>query len=359
MTDPVITSPRDGDKFEEGMLISLRATSSDPDTQYGQVLNFKWSSNLEGVIGNGRSIDINLTEVGTHIITLTVSDGEFEKMATVTIEVEAKEVIDPTNGDNGDGGGSEPFNYGLILIIVVVLVIVGVVFFVATTRKKTDELEAADEEEYKRDHMVRAHAAVKDAADTLEAGKDEPTADVDDLLAELEEVDVDSTAVPDMSLSMEAKKTEAASAQTMALFADEKAEPAMSEEEAEQLRVDNLKRKFQNAIGRLPYGIPSEELRDWDVEELAMALASGEKKMTPDGRETTEIDGRWYFSDSNDTGSFLKEHGAKPKEKPKKKAAEVTTDKAALLAKLEERFILGEISEDAYNKLVEKYSKEE
>jgi uncharacterized membrane protein len=355
----VITSPRDGDKFEEGMLISLRATSSDPDTQYGQVLNFKWSSNLEGVIGNGRSIDINLTEVGTHIITLTVSDGEFEKMATVTIEVEAKEVIDPTNGDNGDGGGSEPFNYGLILIIVVVLVIVGVVFFVATTRKKTDELEAADEEEYKRDHMVRAHAAVKDAADTLEAGKDEPTADVDDLLAELEEVDVDSTAVPDMSLSMEAKKTEAASAQTMALFADEKAEPAMSEEEAEQLRVDNLKRKFQNAIGRLPYGIPSEELRDWDVEELAMALASGEKKMTPDGRETTEIDGRWYFSDSNDTGSFLKEHGAKPKEKPKKKAAEVTTDKAALLAKLEERFILGEISEDAYNKLVEKYSKEE
>jgi hypothetical protein len=126
----------------------------------------------------------------------------------------------------------------------------------------------------------------------------------------------------------------------------------MSEEEAEQLRVDNLKRKYQNAIGRLPYGIPSEELRDWDWVELAAALAVGEKKMTPDGRETTEIDGRWYFSDSNDTGSFLKEHGAKPKEK--KKAA-VKMDKTELMAKLEERFILGEISEDTYNKLREKY----
>ena len=30
-----------------------------------------------------------------------------------------------------------------------------------------------------------------------------------------------------------------------------------------------------------------------------------------------------------------------------------------LLAKLEERFILGEISEEAYNQLVEKYCKEE
>jgi len=34
----------------------------------------------------------------------------------------------------------------------------------------------------------------------------------------------------------------------------------------------------------------------------------------------------------------------------------VKTDKSALLAKLEERFILGEISEEAYNKLREKYN---
>jgi uncharacterized membrane protein len=36
----------------------------------------------------------------------------------------------------------------------------------------------------------------------------------------------------------------------------------------------------------------------------------------------------------------------------------VTTDKTALLAKLEERFILGEISEETYKKLVDKYDEE-
>jgi len=38
-----------------------------------------------------------------------------------------------------------------------------------------------------------------------------------------------------------------------------------------------------------------------------------------------------------------------------RKKAAVTTDKSALLAKLEERFILGEISEEAYNTLRKKY----
>jgi len=320
---------------------------------YGQILNYSWSSNLSGHLGYGSSLNIALTDVGTHVITLTVTDGGFEKRATVTVVITPKDVVEPPP-PNGNGGTEEPLNYALIVGIVAAIVILGVVLLVARTRKRTDEGEAADEDEYKRDHMERAHAAVKEAADTLEAGKAD--APKDDLLPELEEIDVEATGMPQMSLSMEAKKTEAASAQTMALFADEgEAEPVISKEEQEQLRVDNLKRKYQNAIGRLPYGIPSEELRDWDWVELASALATGEKKMTADGRETTEIDGRWYFSDSNDTGSFLKEHGAKPKEKPKKKSAEVTTDKTALLAKLEERFILGEISEETYNKLREKY----
>jgi uncharacterized membrane protein len=354
MTDPSITSPTDGASFEENILFSLIAISTDPDTQYGQILNFSWSSNISGLIGYGSSLNIALTDVGTHLITLTVTDGIIEKQATVTVVITAKEVVEPPP-PNGNGGNEEPLNYALIVAIVAAIVVIGAILFVARTRKQTEEGEAADEEEYKREQIELTHAAVKEAADTLEAGKAEtPEAD---LLPELEEVDVDSTGMPEMTLSMEAKKTEAASAQTMALFADKGEEPAMSEEEAEALRVDNLKRKYQNAIGRLPYGIPSKELQDWDWVELAGALATGEKKMTHDGRETTEIDGRWYFSDSNDTGSFLKEHGAKPK--PEKKKAAVTTDKEDLLAKLEERFILGEISEDAYNKLREKYGGEE
>jgi len=140
----------------------------------------------------------------------------------------------------------------------------------------------------------------------------------------------------------------------------EETEPIISEEEQEQLRLDNLKRKYQNAIGRLPYGIPSKELAGGEWVDLASALATGEKKETPGGREMTEIDGRWYYSDVKDTGTFLKEYGPKHKEGKKvaKEAAVVTADKTDLLAKLEERFILGEVSEEAYFSLKDKLEKE-
>ena len=36
--------------------------------------------------------------------------------------------------------------------------------------------------------------------------------------------------------------------------------------DAEALRVENLKRKYQTAIGRLPYGIPAAELKDKGVD---------------------------------------------------------------------------------------------
>ena len=65
------------------------------------------------------------------------------------------------------------------------------------------------------------------------------------------------------------------------------------------------------------------------------------------------------YSDVKDTGTFLKEHGAKPKEKEPKREVGAPADKAALLAKLEQRFIMGEISESAYERLVEKYSEED
>ncbi|MCJ2540015.1 MAG: hypothetical protein LN414_01950, partial [Candidatus Thermoplasmatota archaeon] len=124
--------------------------------------------------------------------------------------------------------------------------------------------------------------------------------------------------------------------------------------ELEELRLESLKRKYQNTIGRLPYGIPSKELADWDWMDLAVALATGEKRTLPDGIEVTSIEGRWYYSDPEDSNTFLKEHDAKPKTEPRNVVTR-TSDRAALQAKLEERFILGEISEEAYEKLRKKY----
>jgi hypothetical protein len=229
-------------------------------------------------------------------------------------------------------------------------VIVGAIFYVLTTKRRTEEAEAADEEEYKREHMERAHEAVKAAAEYLETEREEAEA-----AEHYEEIEIETEVPPSTGLSMEASKTEAASEETKKLFAGiSDLEPEESDEEREALRIDNLKRTYQNAIGRLPYGIPSKELADRDWVDLANALATGEKKTLPDGQETTEIDGRWYFSDVKDTGTFLKEHGAKPKGTVEE-SIDVLTDKETQLAKLEERFILGEISEDDYNRLKEKY----
>jgi hypothetical protein len=108
----------------------------------------------------------------------------------------------------------------------------------------------------------------------------------------------------------------------------------------------------------MPYGIPAPELRNMDWNDLAALLATGQKRTLPDGHETTMVKGKWYYSDPGDTGTFLKEHGAKPKSEPRRAAAAAPApamDRAALLAKLEERFILGEISEEMYKELRRKY----
>ena len=81
--------------------------------------------------------------------------------------------------------------------------------------------------------------------------------------------------------------------------------PVVTEEEK---ALDELKRLYQNTIGILPFGVPAPELASWDWVEIAVAMANGEKKTQPDGREITQVDGRWYYSDTEDTKSFLKQH---------------------------------------------------
>ena len=72
----------------------------------------------------------------------------------------------------------------------------------------------------------------------------------------------------------------------------------------------------------------------------------------------TLIEGRWYFFDVKDASTFLTEHGEKPRAELAKAAAAkpavAMTDRATLLAKLDERYILGEISEGKYEVLSRK-----
>jgi uncharacterized membrane protein len=273
--------------------------------------------------------------------------------------------------------------YGLIVGAVVAICVVLIVVFMLVSRRRATDLEAKDEAEEKRDDFKRMAAEVKATADQMEhelcEAKRKPKEEwVED--TETEEVAAaptkPRTEVPvvtgpskrDKTLSIKPQGTEAATKETQQLFEDmSRAEPAVTTEEQERLSVDNLKRKYQTAIGRLPYGIPSAELKGMDWNELAAALAAGQRRTLADGREVTAIGGRWYYSDPKDTSTFLKEHGARPKAEAKKAAPAAVVaastapslDRVTLLAKLEERFIMGEISEKAYEALRKKYEVED
>ena len=67
------------------------------------MLEFIWISNISGVLGTGTSLTVGLPDPGTHIITLTVSDGEFEKSVTLTLIIEPMGIIEPSDAPSEAG----------------------------------------------------------------------------------------------------------------------------------------------------------------------------------------------------------------------------------------------------------------
>ncbi|UCC94153.1 MAG: VCBS repeat-containing protein [Thermoplasmata archaeon] len=373
MDDPRVTNPEDGAQYKANKTFYVTCVCYDPDTPFGQVLNYTWTSSIEGHLGYGNTVTLTLTEVGEHVITVTVTDGEFQKTDSVTIQILP---ADDGGGGGGPGPGEDPDDNpqaasggiptGLMAAVLVALIAAGAGGYMVMSRRKGDEEdeEAPEPEMDEREALQAIADMVGEAADALEESKNGDDGngnghtDGEDMWVETEDmsgIEVSNTGVAETQLSMEASVTQAAPAEVEALFADIDTNGytngnGQAAEDAEQLRLDNLKRKYANTIGQLPYGIPSAALKDRDWNELASALATGEKKTVEGDREVTNIDGDWYYSDMGDPSSFLKEHGAKPKVEAKAGAAN-----GDLLAKLEERFILGEISEETYRELKEKY----
>ncbi|MCK5413757.1 MAG: hypothetical protein KAJ35_00085, partial [Thermoplasmata archaeon] len=297
-----------------------------------------------------------IMDPGTHEITLTVSDPDYSKTTELTVIIEPRGGTEPLPNPN-DGDDGPGTNWLLIVGILVAIIIVGVVLFIATSEKRTErqeeKMDAIQDTEEERKAMEQARGAPRVITT-------ESSAAAADAGGEVEGEDYEDIGASDRALAMEATVTEEASADVKKLFSGVgDAGPERTEEEKESMRLENQKRQYQNAIGRLPYGIPSKELADMDWVALASVLVTGEKKMVEGGKDVTQIEGRWYYSDHEDTGTFLKEHGKK--EEPKKvapKAAPSMTD-VEMLRKLEERFVLGEISEETYNRLREKYEGDE
>jgi hypothetical protein len=352
MDVPIITSPVTGSKYEVNQSFSLVAICDDPDIQYGQVLNYTWTSNISGLLGYGSSLVLSISEPGTHLINLTVRDPDFEMSATIEIVIEGAEPVIPPPPPPDDDDEEPGPNWVLIVGIIAILGILGAVLFVIVSKRRTEayevEVDTEMEAEERRRTLERAREAIKDLADEWETG-DEEWAETPDGQEEL------GTATPPTQPSIEPAATETPSEDIASQWEDMTEVAEVPEVDPEELRISNLKRKYQNAIGHLPYGIPSPELKGRDWVSLAAALATGKKRTTPEGHELTEIDGRWYHSDPEDSGTFLKEHGARRTVDDGRSAkVEVTTDREQLLSKLEERMIMGEISEESYKDLKRK-----
>jgi hypothetical protein len=371
MEEARITNPEDMTSYKVNQSFFLTGVCYDPDTPYGQVLNYTWTSSLSGVLGYGNSLTLSLDRAGVHTITLTVSDGEFEQTDTITLEIVPRDEgpgpdpdpdPDPTDDDDASAGGSPT---GIMVAVLVLVIAGGAGGYVLIVRRKASEEDAGlpeIEPMNEREALQRMADMAREAADAIEGSKNgngngngSGNGGDQDTWVETEDrdgIEIASASVAETQLRMQAQVTREAPSEVQALFADiEKNGFHASEEDAEQLRIDNLKRKYHNTIGQLPYGIPSKELADRDWNDLAAVLATGEKRTVEGDREVTAIDGRWYYSDMDDPANFLKEHGAKPKAAK----ASATPDRDALLARLEERFILGEISEESYKELRGKY----
>ncbi len=358
-----ITNPPSGEKYKVNQTFSLIGTCTDPDTPFGQVLNYTWYWNGTHLLGYGSSLTVKFDNAGNYTITLNVTDGEYFREASVAIEITPRETPQPPPPPPPPPPDEGP---GIVLWIglLVALVIIGGVIFLVASRKRAAEEEQAEEVDEQREALRRMATAARETAEQMERELGEArAAPAPAKPPEFEEIRVEGVGGPPVSrtgLSMGAQVTEQASKEVQALFEDVGGrEVEAPSEETEAMRLEGLQRKYQTAISRLPYGIPSPELKERDWSWLAGALATGQKKMLPDGREVTRVEGRWYYSDVKDASSFLKEHGAKPRAAPTARAAAApTADKATLLARLEERFVLGEISEASYRDLKRKLEAE-
>jgi hypothetical protein len=156
-----IFSPMDGAVYKHDTALKFSGFCTDIDEVYGDVLTFRWTSNISGEIGTGEALtDITLTS-GSHLITLEVADSAgatSSDTVKITFEVDPDTLkndtkVNDTNGDKdptdngkkpGDGGQTsdgddkEGFNslYLILLIIIAALIVVFVLFMMMKKKKE-------------------------------------------------------------------------------------------------------------------------------------------------------------------------------------------------------------------------------
>jgi parallel beta-helix repeat protein len=164
-----ILEPAEGSYYKETETVNFMGQCHDPDVPYGDFLTFKWSSDLDGMLGIGENLsDIKLSK-GIHMITLEVSDSAQSKATTSINIMITEEITDgKKNRDSGLGLGSN-FLLFLIIIIIIVIVLVAVFFGLKKRRGKQGEYievpgdtPAIDEDQYIDQYDTNAYEGSAD-----------------------------------------------------------------------------------------------------------------------------------------------------------------------------------------------------
>jgi hypothetical protein len=309
MEEPRIISPSEMDEFKWNTSVGLRGVCTDPDEQWGQELTYTWSSNASGELGTGPSINFRFTESGIHVITLTVSDGEFELTRSINISVRAQPAPPPPPPPPDDEG------IPMWMILLAVLVVVGAVVAILVVVRRRGEPEpepvpALSPEEQKRKDLEDFRDAVAATATAFESEWED-----EQRKKKEESIEVVGTGmVPSESAGHKMRLSERTSDETAKLWADmEKETPAVDEAEKEALAKENRRRKIMSAIQALPYGIPAPALRHISPDQLATEMVEGATHELPDGTVLVAVRGKWYHGDPEDSSKFLMPYESKEK----------------------------------------------
>jgi len=290
MGDPWILSPEAGSAFKVGEPVQMRATCSDPDTQHGEVLTFSWSSNVSGLLGTGKGLDVSFDEPGEHLIFVRVQDADFEKMVSVNITIMAV-VVDPP--DDPDDTDPPAFSVGstnlLILIALAVIVVVGMGYFLVA-RRKTDDEDSVDE--------------LEGASEEERTPEPVPRADLEALSQSIGEI---MTQLEDEKASVSTEEGAEVYHETAQAPDPGTAWVPGEDDGVDRERVEEV-RMVMTALTQLPRGMPS-QLGSWNLEDLAKAVVAGEKRRMPPHDELyVAIDGKYYNADHTNPARFMSEY---------------------------------------------------
>ncbi len=342
---PTILRPKNHTRIEEGNNITFGVEVYDPDMDQGDVLTVTWESNISGLLKTltTRSALQFMTDqlaVGTHRITVKVTDGEYESEAWLEVEVIKGQKPNGNGNENGNGNGEvplveRPIGIAAIAIIVLLVALVVINLMISARRRREAEAKVVVEppeppveepteegEEVKapsKEDLRELHAELGKLASELEASKGEEAAPPE----EPEQLDIETVTPP-------------------------------TEEDLADRAHAGVVREVMKLLTQLPRGMPT-TLWGKDIATLAREIVDGPKKTAPDGATLVEVEGRWYYADHTKLGTFLMEF----KEEKAAAAPEISEDeRATKLDKLESALLDGKISEETYKELKKKYEGE-